>query len=313
VFAEGEDERVLRATQVVLDEQLAKPILIGRPSVIERRLERFGLRMRPGSDFELVNPESDPRYKDFWQSYHRIAARRGVTEHYAQVDMRRRHTLIGAMMIQKGMADGMICGTFGDYSSHLSYLDQVIGQRPGAAVYAAMNVLILPDRQLAIVDTHVNVEPDAAQLAEITIMAADELRRLGVEPRVALLSHSNFGSSEAPAPRRMRAALALLRERAPTLEVDGEMHADCAVDEGIRRAIMPYSTLTGDANLLVCPGIDSANIAYNLLKTIAGNNVAVGPILLGAARPVHILTPSTTVRRLVNMAALAVLDANAAR
>jgi len=313
VFAEGEDERVLRATQVVLDEQLAKPILIGRPSVIERRLERFGLRMRPGSDFELVNPESDPRYKDFWQSYHRIGARRGVTEHYAQVDMRRRHTLIGAMMIQKGMADGMICGTFGDYSSHLSYLDQVIGQRPGAAVYAAMNVLILPDRQLAIVDTHVNVEPDAAQLAEITIMAADELRRLGVEPRVALLSHSNFGSSDAPAPRRMRAALALLRERAPTLEVDGEMHADCAVDEGIRRAIMPYSTLTGDANLLVCPGIDSANIAYNLLKTIAGNNVAVGPILLGAARPVHILTPSTTVRRLVNMAALAVLDANAAR
>ena len=313
VFAEGEDERVLRAAQVVIDERLATPILVGRPAVIARRLERFGLRIRPGADFELVNPEFDPRYKDFWQSYHRIAARKGVTEHYAQVEMRRRHTLIGAMMIHKGMADGMICGTFGTHRQHLDYIDQVIGQRQGADVYAAMNVLILPDRQVAIVDTHVNVDPDAEQVASITTMAADELRRLGISPRVALLSHSNFGSSDAPSAQKMRAALARLRERAPALEVDGEMHADCAVDGAIRQALMPFSTLKGDANLLVCPGIDAANIAYNLLKTISGNNVAIGPILLGAARPVHILTPSTTVRRLVNMTALAVLDANAAR
>jgi len=313
VFAEGEDERVLRAAQVVIDEQLGRPLLVGRPGVVERRLERFGLRMKPGVDFELINPESDARFKDFWQTYHRITARMGVTEHYAQVEMRRRHTLIGAMMIHKGMADGMICGTFGTHALHLDYVDQVIGRRPGANVYAAMNVLILPDRQIAIVDTHVNVDPDPEQIAEITMMAADELRRLGISPHVALLSHSNFGSSNAPSALKMRAALARLRERAPALEVDGEMHADCALDGALRRALMPTSTLTGDANLLVCPSIDAANISYNLLKTTAGNNIAVGPILLGAARPVHILTASATVRRIVNMAALAVLDANAIR
>jgi malate dehydrogenase (oxaloacetate-decarboxylating)(NADP+) len=310
VFAEAEDERVLRAVQVVVDEELARPILVGRPSVIDRRVEKFGLRIRSGRDFDLVNPELDPRYRDFWQAYHRMVARKGVTEQYARIEMRRRHTLIGAMLIHMGEADAMICGTFGTHRLHLHFVDQVIGLRTGASVYGAMNILMLPGRQVAIVDTHVNVDPGAEQLAELTVMAAEQLRRLGVVPRVALLSHSNFGSSDAPSAIKMRQTLALLRERAPELAVDGEMHADCAVDEAMRRAIMPYSTLEGDANLLVCPGIDAANISYNLLKTTAGNNVAIGPILLGAARPVHILTASATVRRIVNMTALVVLDAN---
>jgi len=310
VFCEGEDERVLRAVQVVLDEGIARPIVIARPAVLERRLERFGLRMKAGRDFEVINPESDPRYRDYWRSYHEMTARRGVTEQYAKIEMRRRLTLIGAMMIAKNDADGMICGTFGTHDLHLHYIDQVIGRRPGAKVYAAMNILMLPGRQIALVDTHVNVEPSAEEVAEIAAMAAEQLQRLGITPRVALLSHSNFGSSRAPSAEKMRQALVLLRQRAPALEVDGEMHADCALDSGLRRSIMPHSTLQGDANLLVLPGIDSANIGYNLLKTAAGNNVAIGPILLGAARPVHILTASATVRRIVNMTALTVLDAN---
>jgi len=313
VYAEGEDERVLRAAQVVIDEGLARPTLIGRPSVVARRLEKYGLRMRSGQDFDLVNPELDPRYRDFWQTYHQMTARKGVTEQYARIEMRRRHSLIGSMMIHKGEADGMICGTFGTHGLHLRYVDQVIGRRTGASVYGAMNILMLSGRQIAIIDTHVNVDPTAEQLAELTIMAAEQMRRLGVAPRVALLSHSNFGSSDAPSAIKMRNALALLREQAPELPVDGEMHADCAVDEAMRKTIMPYSTLTGEANLLVCPGIDAANISYNLLKATAGNNVAIGPILLGAARPLHILTSSATVRRIVNMTALVVLDANTAR
>jgi malate dehydrogenase (oxaloacetate-decarboxylating)(NADP+) len=310
VFCEGEDERVLRAVQVVLDEGIARPIVIGRPSVLERRLERFGLRLKAGRDFEVVNPESDPRYRDYWRTYHEMTARRGVTEQYAKIEMRRRLTLIGAMMIAKNDADGMICGTFGTHDLHLHYVDQVIGRRPGANVYAAMNILMLPGRQIALVDTHVNADPSAAEIAEIAAMAAEQLQRLGITPRVALLSHSNFGSSRAPSAEKMRQALSLLRQRAPALEADGEMHADCALDGALRRSIMPHSTLHGDANLLVLPGIDAANIGYNLLKTAAGNNVAIGPILLGAARPVHILTASATVRRIVNMTALTVLDAN---
>jgi malate dehydrogenase (oxaloacetate-decarboxylating)(NADP+) len=313
VFSEGEDERVLRAVQVAVDESLARPIVIARPAVLERRLQRYGLRMRPGVDFELVNPESDARYRDYWQTYHRMTARKGVTAQYAQVEMRRRHTLIGAMMIHKGEADGMICGTVGTHDIHLRYIDQVIGRRPGATVYAAMNILMLPGRQVAIVDTHVNVDPTAPQIAEITAMAAEELKRLGITPRIALLSHSNFGSANTASAVKMREALAILRARHPEYEVDGEMHADCALDAEIRRSIMPFSTLAGDANLLVCPTIDAANIGYNLLKTAAGNNVAIGPILLGAAKAVHILTPSSTVRRIVNMTALAVLDANTQR
>jgi malate dehydrogenase (oxaloacetate-decarboxylating)(NADP+) len=313
VYAEGEDERVLRAVQAVLDEGLARPLLIGRPAVIDRHIEKHGLRMRSGQDFDLVNPESDPRYREFWQAYHQMVARKGVTEQYARIEMRRRHTLIGSMMIHMGAADAMICGTFGTHRLHLHYVDQVIGRRPGATVYGAMNILMLPGRQVAIVDTHVNIDPSAEQVAELTVMAAEQLRRLGVVPRVALLSHSNFGSSDAPSALKMREALALLHQRAPELKVDGEMHADCALDPAMRRTIMPNSTLDGEANLLVCPGIDAANIAYNLLKTTAGNNVAIGPILLGAAKPLHILTASATVRRIINMTALAVLDANSPR
>ncbi len=313
VFAEGEDERVLRAVQVVVDEKLARPILIGRPDIVDRRLQRFGLRMRESQDFDLINPQQDTRYRDYWENYHRIAARRGVTAQYAKIEMRRRHTLIGSMMILRGDADGMICGTFGTHNLHLHYVDQVIGRRPGCGVYAAMNVLMLPGRQLALVDTHVNVDPTAPEIAEIAILAAEQLRRLGFEPAVALVSHSNFGSSNTASALKMRTALELIRAQAPELDVDGEMHADCAVDEAMRKSIMPFSTLKGDANLIVCPNIESANISYNLLKATAGNNIAIGPILLGAARPINILTSSATVRRIVNMTALTVLEANSMR
>ncbi len=313
VFAEGEEERVLRAVQVVIDEQLAKPILIGRPAVIGKRLERFGLRMRPEVDFDLVNPELDNRYRDYWETYHRLAARKGVTQQYAKIEMRRRLTLIGAMMMHKGEADGMLCGTFGTHGPHLTYIDQVIGRRTGANVYAAMNILMVPGRQLALVDTAVNLDPTAEQVAEITVLAAEQLRRLGIVPRAALVSHSNFGASDAPSAVKMREALALIRQLAPDLEVDGEMHADCAVDDAIRKSIMPFSTLTGDANLLVCPTLDAANISYNLLKATAGNNIAIGPMLLGVAKPANILTPAATVRRIVNMTAVTVLEANSVR
>jgi malate dehydrogenase (oxaloacetate-decarboxylating)(NADP+) len=313
VLSEGEDERVLRAAQVIVDEGIAKPILIGRPSVIEKRMERFGLRIKAGVDFELVNPEYDERYKDYWKTYFDLTCRKGVTESYAKIEMRRRLTLIGAMMVHKGHADGMICGTFGSTTQHLQYIDQVIGLRPGCKVYAAMNGLLLQNRQVVLADTHVNTNPDAAQIAEITILAAEEMMRFGIEPKAALLSHSNFGSSNAASAVKMRDALALVRQQAPWLEIDGEMHGDCALDESVRRAIMPTSTLRGEANLLVCPDIDSANIAYNLLKTASGNGIAIGPVLLGAAKPVHVVTSSATVRRLVNMTALAVLDANAVR
>jgi malate dehydrogenase (oxaloacetate-decarboxylating)(NADP+) len=313
VFAEGEEERVMRAVQVVVDESIARPVLIGRAQVIERRLERFGLRLRPGIDFDLVNPEQDARYRDYWQTYHRMTARRGVTEHYARIEMRRRHTLIGAMLIHKGDADGMICGTFGTSEVHLEYVDQVIGRRPGARIYAAMNIVMVPGRLIALADTHVNVDPSAEQIAEMTMMAAEQLRRLGISPRAALVSHSNFGTSNAACALKMREALELVRAGKPDFQVDGEMHADSAVDAAIRHAQMPFSTLSGDANLLVCPSIDAANIAYNLLKTIAGNNVAIGPILLGCARPVHVLTPSATVRRIVNMSALVVLEVQSRR
>ena len=310
VYAEGEEERVLRAVQVVVDEQLAQPILIGRPAVIQSRLERFGLRIREGVDFTVINPEQDDRYRDYCDTYHQLTSRKGVTAQYAKLEMRRRHTLIGSMMIHKGDADGMVCGTFGTHSLHLHYVDQVLGRKAKATSYAAMNILMLPKRTLAIVDTHVNENPSAEQIAEITIAAAAEIRKLGIEPRAALISHSNFGSSQSCSAQKMREALALIRERAPELNVDGEMHGDVALDPAMRAQILPDSTLVGEANLLVMPSLESANIAYNLLKTAAGNNVAVGPILLGCAAPVHIVTPSATVRRLVNMTALTVIDAN---
>ncbi|MTV37413.1 NADP-dependent malic enzyme [Duganella radicis] len=313
VYAEGEEERVLRAVQVVCDEKLARPILVGRPAVLESRITKFGLRLKQGVDFDVINPDHDERYRDYWQDYYELTARKGVTQEYAKLEMRRRHTLIGAMMIKKGDADGMICGTFGTTQLHLHYIDQVLGRREGACVYAAMNVLVLPQRQLVMVDTHVNENPDANELAAITVMAADEMRRFGLSPRAALLSHSNFGSNNNASAQKMRAALELVKQRDPSLEVDGEMHGDTALDSKLRNQIMPGSTLTGDANLLVMPNIESANIAYNLVKTAAGNGIAVGPILLGCAKPVHILTPSATVRRIVNMTALCVVDAVAQR
>jgi malate dehydrogenase (oxaloacetate-decarboxylating)(NADP+) len=309
VYAEGEEERVLRAVQVVVDEKLARPILIGRPAVLEKRIEKFGLRLKLGEHFEVVNPDHEERYRDYWQTYYEMGMRKGVTQDWAKLEMRRRHSLIGAMMIHKGHADGMICGTFGTTWLHLHYIDQVLGKRAGANVYAAMNFLILPERQLAIVDTHVNENPSAEQLAEITVMASEEMSRFGILPRAALLSHSNFGSANTESAKKMRAALALIQQKAPDLEVDGEMHGDAALDSKLRAATMPHSTLKGDANLLVMPDIDSANIAYNLLKTAAGSGIAIGPVLLGCAKPVHILTPSATVRRIVNMTALCVVDA----
>ena len=309
IFAEGEEERVLRAVQIVVDEKLASPLLIGRPAVIAHRIERFGLRLREGVDFTVVNPEHDQRFRDYWETYYKLMARKGVTPQYAKLELRRRSTLIGAVMIHKGEADGMICGTVSNTAAHLRYIDQVIGGTN--CVYAAMNGLVLPGRQIFLTDTHVNVDPTAEQLAEITIMAAEELCRFGIKPKVALMSHSNFGSSEAPSAVKMRETLAILRERAPNLEVDGEMHGDAALDEKLRDSLVPDSTLKGEANLLVMPNIDAANIAYNLLKTAAGNNIAIGPILLGAKKPVHILTPSATVRRILNMTALTVVDAAA--
>lgn len=310
VFAEGEEERVLRAVQVVLDEGLAAPVLIGRPAVIEKRIARFGLRMHAGEDFLVVNPEQDDRYREYWEAYYELTERSGVTAQYAQIEMRRRHTLIGAMMIRKGHADGMICGTFGTHSLHLHYIDQVLGRAAGANVYAAMNILILQHRTIAMVDTHVNENPSALELAEITITAAREMRSLGLEPRIALLSHSNFGSGNSESARKMREVLQIIRARAPELNIDGEMHGDVALDAELRKALMPRSTLQGDANLLVLPSMESANISYNLLKRAAGNNVAIGPMLMGCAAPVHVLTASATVRRLVNMTAIAVVQAN---
>ncbi len=312
-YAEGEEERVLRACQIVVDEGLARPTLIGRPTVISQRIEKFGLRLREGRDYDIVNVEQDERYRDFWQTYHRMMERRGVTVQMAKIEMRRRLTLIGSMLLHKGDVDGLIVGTWGTTRIHLEHIDQVVGRRPGVSTYACMNGLMLPGRQVFLVDTHVNYDPTAEQLCEITTMAAEEMMRFGIKPKAALLSHSNFGSSDQPSALKMRRTLQLLRESAPWLEVDGEMHGDIALDPKARQTVMPHSTLSGEANLLVLPNIDAANISYNLLKTAAGGNIAIGPVLLGAAKPVHILTASTTVRRIVNMTALTVADANATR
>ncbi|MDR0212871.1 MAG: NADP-dependent malic enzyme [Comamonas sp.] len=312
-YAEGEEERVLRAAQIVVDERIARPTLIGRPAVIAQRVEKFGLRLKEGADYDVVNVEHDERYRDFWKTYHRMTERKGITEPIAKIEMRRRLTLIGSMLLHKGEVDGLICGTWNNTNVHLNYIDQVIGKRTGVATYACMNGLLLPERQVFLVDTHVNYDPSAEQLAEITIMAAEEMMRFGIKPKAALLSHSNFGSSNQPSAVKMRQTLDLLREQAPWLEVDGEMHGDVALDGKSRAKLMPNSTLLGDANLLVLPNIDAANISYNLLKQAAGGGIAIGPVLLGAAKPVHVLTPSTTVRRIVNMTALTVADANVSR
>jgi len=320
-YAEGEEERVLRACQIVVDEGLARPTLIGRPAIIAQRIEKFGLRLTEELDYDVVNVEQDHRYRDFWQTYHRMTERKGVTVQLAKIEMRRRLTLIGAMLLHKGEVDGLICGTWGGTHNHLEYIDQVIGKRAGGSprteqdvrVYACMNGLMLPGRQVFLVDTHVNYDPTAEELCEITVMAAEEMLRFGLTPKAALLSHSNFGSSNQPTALKMRRTLDLLRQQAPWLEVDGEMHGDVALDATARAAQMPRSSLQGDANLLVLPNIDAANIAYNLLKTAAGGNIAIGPVLLGVDKPVHILTASATVRRIVNMTALTVAEANTTR
>jgi malate dehydrogenase (oxaloacetate-decarboxylating)(NADP+) len=312
-FAEGEEERVLRAVQIVVDEGLASPTLIGRPAIIAQRIEKFGLRLEEGKDYQVVNVEQDHRYRDFWQTYWHLMARKGVTQQLAKIDMRRRLSLIGTMMLHKGEVDGLICGTWSTPDVHLNYVNQVIGNRKGVSTYACMNGLLLPDRQVFLVDTHINYDPTAEQLCEITIMAAEEMKRFGLQPKVALLSHSNFGNSQQASAIKMRTTLALLQQKAPWLEVDGEMHGDVALDGTERARQIPDATLIGDANLLVLPNLDSANIAYNLLKTAAGGNIAIGPVLLGAAKPVHILTASATVRRIVNMTALTVADASAVR
>ena len=313
VYAEGEEERVLRAVQVVVDEGLAKPILVGRPAVIERRLSQFGLRLKPGVDFEIINPESDPRYRDYWTEYYRLTERRGTSQQFAKIEMRRRLTLIGAMMIHMGDADGMLCGTFGTHDAHRHYVDQVIGLRPGVKTWAAMNAVLLPNRTVFIADTYVNRDPTAEQIAEIAHLAADEVRRFGIVPKVALVSHSSFGSSNDPQAKKMQSALALINAHEPELEVEGEMQGDAALSDEVRKVVFPNSRLKGDANLLIMPTLDAANISFNLLKIAAGSGLTLGPILLGVAKPVHILTASATVRRIVNMSALAVVDASVDR
>lgn len=313
VFTEGEEERVLRAVQIIVDEKLAHPILVGRPSVLEARLRKFGLRLRLGIDVEVTDPDRDERFHQYWTTYWELMCRKGISKEMARVEMRRRLTLIGAMMVRLGDADGMICGTVGSFGNHLQFIDEVIGKQPGAKIYAAMNILLLEQRTVALADTHVNDNPTGAELAEITLAAAAEMRRLNMIPKAALLSRSNFGTGSSSSGAKMQEALSIVRERDPDLEIDGEMHGDCALDESLRLRILPSTTLQGEANLLICPNVDAGNIAYNLLKTAAGGNVAVGPFLLGANAPVHILTSSSTVRRIVNMAALTVLDANTSR
>ena len=308
VFSEGEDERVLQAVQTVCDERLAKPILIGRPEVIMMRIKRLGLRIRPDHEFEMVNVNSDPRYREYWQLYHQIMERHGVTPQLAKHEVYREPTLTSALMVKRGEADGMICGCIGRYAAHLHYVKNVLGLKPGTSTPAAMNVLLNPKGTFFICDTYVNTDPTAEQMADIVTMAAEEVQRFGIVPRVALLSHSSFGSSNSTSSLKMRKALELIQQRLPKLEIDGEMHADAAISDEIRQRVMPGSRLTGRANLLIMPTLDAANIAYNLVRVI-GDNVTVGPILLGVNAPAHILTPTATVRRIVNMTALTVVDA----
>ncbi|AQG99828.1 MULTISPECIES: NADP-dependent malic enzyme [Caballeronia] len=312
-FAEGEDERVLRAAQFVLLEKIAKPIIIGRPAVVEMRLQKMGSKLKPGVDFEVVNPEDDPRYQKSWQAYHEIAAREGVTPESAKAALRKFNTLIGAILVHLGDADGMICGLIDTYQDHLKFVDQVLGKSADAKNFAAMNLLMLQGRNLFISDTYVNETPTPEQLADMTILAAREIERFGIQPKVALVSNSNFGSVPSASSKRMAEARKLIAERAPHLEIDGEMHGDAALSETVRKAAFPGTTLHGEANLLIMPNVEAANITYNLLKMVSGEGVTVGPFLLGAARPVHILTPAATVRRIINMTAVASANAGVAK
>ena len=313
VYCEGEDERVLRAVQIVVDEGLARPILIARPEVLENKIEKAGLRIRPHRDFELFDPNSDPRIEGYWKQYYEIMQRKGVSEEYANREASRRTTLIGALMVNNGDADAMLCGTIANFDIHLRHIDDVIGLRRGVSRYAAMNVLILPGRTIFICDTYVNINPDAEQIADITILAAEEVRRFGLVPNIALLSHSNFGTSKDISAQKMSLAREMIIERDPTLKVEGEMHGDAALDEQIRQKIFPNSQISGEANLLIMPNLDAANISFNLMKVTAGEGITIGPILLGPSKVVHVLTPTATVRRLVNMSALCSVDATTNR
>ncbi len=309
VLAEGEDTRVLHATQELVTLGLAKPILIGRPNVIEMRIQKLGLQIQPGRDFEIVNNESDPRYKEYWNEYYDIMKRRGVTQEQAQRAVLSNTTVIGAIMVHRGEADALICGTIGEYHEHFSVVEKLFGYRDGVKAAGAMNALLLPSGNTFIADTYVNADPTPEQLTEIALMAAETVRRFGIEPKVALLSHSNYGSSDAPGALKMRETLAMVRERAPDLMVDGEMHGDAALVESIRNDRMPDSPLKGSANILIMPNMEAARISYNLLRVSSSEGVTVGPVLMGVAKPVHILTSISSVRRIVNMVALAVVEA----
>ncbi|MFK7206686.1 NADP-dependent malic enzyme [Acinetobacter baumannii] len=308
-YAEGEDERVLRAVQIAVDEDLAKPILVGRTAVIEANIKKLGLRLQHGVNIEIVDQEQNPLYEEFWKDYYQTMQRKGITVEYAQREARRRSTLIAALLVKFGKADGMLCGTYSSYNIHLDFVRNVIGLKEGMNNFFTLNALMLEDRNLFIADTYVNTNPTAEQLAEMTILAAKEVRRFGITPRVALLSHSSFGSDQTDSSaQKMREVYRILSEQAPELEVEGEMHGDAALDENIRHFAFPGSRFKGSANLLIMPNLDAANISFNLLKATSGNNVTIGPILLGAAKPVHILTPTATTRRLINMTALTVAE-----
>ena len=313
VYAEGEEERMLRAAQLAVDEGIARPVLVGRPDVITSRIERLGLRLTRDKDFDLVDPGSDARYREYWGEYYRLTKRKGVSQELAKLDMRRLPTLIGAMLVHMGAADAMLCGILGQYSRHLRYIDRVIGKRPGVNHYSAMNALLLPKGPVFICDTYVTFDPSAEQIAESAVLATEEIRRFGITPKAAMLSHSSFGGGDTPTAIKMREALELIQERLPGLEIDGEMQGDMALSEQIRLRALPETRLKGQANLLIMPNLDAANISFNLLKAAAGDGITIGPMLLGAARPVHIVTPSSTVRRIANMTALSVVDAGAQR
>jgi malate dehydrogenase (oxaloacetate-decarboxylating)(NADP+) len=308
VYAEGEDERILRAAQVAVEENLALPILVGRPSVVEARLARFGLSMRPGREFELINPEDDPRYRAYVQDYIGLAGRKGITPEVARTLLRTNATVIASMVLHRGEADAMICGVEGRFLSHLRHIRDVVGYAPGITEFAALSLIVTSRGHYFIADTEVRPDPTAAEIAETAVLAAAHVRRFGLEPKIALVSHSDFGSNDTESARKMRAANELLAASHPELEVDGEMHADSALDPMLRERVFPHSRLKGPANVLILPNLDAANIAFQMIKVLAGA-LPVGPILIGAAKPAHILTPAVTARGVVNMTAVAVVEA----
>jgi malate dehydrogenase (oxaloacetate-decarboxylating)(NADP+) len=309
-YAEGEDPRVLRAVQIVVEERLARPVLIGRLATIRQQVQELGLRLQEGRDYDVADLDEEPTIARAGDTYYGLLRRRGVTREQAQAEMRHNGTLIGAMLVREGRVDGLLCGTLGAYHQHLRYLEPVIGLHRNVSRPAAMNLLMLPKQTVFVCDTYVNPDPTAEQLAQIALLAAEAVRRFGLTPRVALLSHSSFGSADTASARKMREARELLERLAPDLEVEGEMHADAALSKRILDRMFPGSRLTAEANLLLMPNLDAANITYNALKIVAGEGVTVGPILLGLAEPAHILTPTATVRRLVNMTALTAVDAS---